>query len=121
MSIPDPSAGFRRDTGGLFAHLSGLLGASAEDMRGRLEFAGLEWKEALVHYAIIIGLALAAVVVLVFGYFFLCLALVFTLAALIGGEHTWIWVTFAVAFLHLGAAATALLIARARLATPMFQ
>jgi uncharacterized membrane protein YqjE len=123
MSIPDPTTGYRRDSAsrGVFAHLAGLLGASAEYLRARLELAGLESKEALAHYAIILGLALGSLVVLVFGYFFLCLGLVFSLAALIGGEHTWIWVTFACAFLHLGAAAAALLIARARLATPVFE
>ena len=43
---------------------------------------GSESKEALVHYAIIIGLAIVSLVVILFGYFFFCFGLIFSIAAL---------------------------------------
>jgi len=105
---------------GFFAHLLDFLGAGSAYFRARFQLAGIEAKEAAIHFFVILALLLASLVVVVFGYFFLCLFLVFGLAALIGGAHTWIWVTLAFAALHFGAALTLVLIARARLSEPMF-
>ena len=126
--MPEPFTEDRRDAAntGLPGHLAGLLGASAGYLKARLELAGMEGKEALGHYAIIIGLAVVSLVVILFGYFFLCFGLIFAVADLIHRyfthvTHTWIWVTLGFALLHFGIAASALLIAKARLAEPMFK
>ena len=121
--MPEPYMEDRQDAAeqGFFGHLAGLLGASAGYLKARLELAGLEGKEALIHYAIIIGLLVASLVVILFGYFFFCFGLIFAVAALIDTKHAWIWVTFGFALLHFGAAAGALLMAKARLAEPMFK
>jgi uncharacterized membrane protein YqjE len=96
---------------GFFAHLIDFLGAGSAYFRARLQLAGMEAKEAAV---------LASLVVVIFGYLFLCFSLVFGVAALIGGAYTWIWVTFAFAVLHFAAVLVLLLIARSRLSEPMF-
>lgn len=121
--MPQPTSEDRREAAdtGAIGHLAALLGASAGYLKARLELAGLESKEALVHYAIIIGLVVVSLVVILFGYFFLCFALVFCVAALFHSPHAWIWVTMIFALLHFIAAAAALLIAKARLSEPMFQ
>lgn len=120
--MPEPTQHPRPRSGGstFVTHFSGFLGGMASYIRSRLELAGLEAKEAAVHYAVVLGLFVIALVTAVFGYFFACLAFVFGLAWLIGGEYTWIWVTVGVAVLHLGAAAAAALIAKSRIASPMF-
>jgi uncharacterized membrane protein YqjE len=105
---------------GFFAHLLDFLGAGAAYFRARLQLAGLEAKEAAIHIAIVVTLLVGALVVVVFGYFFLSFFLVFGVAALIGGAYTWIWVTFGFAALHFAAALVLVLLARARLAEPMF-
>jgi len=89
-------------------------------LRARFQLAGLEAKEAMVHYAIIAGLFAGGLMLLVFGYFFAVMFLVFGIAALIGGQHTWLWVTLGAVVLHFGLAAALVLIARAKLAAPMF-
>ncbi len=105
---------------GLISHLSGLVGFFSGYLRARLELAGIEAKEAAIHYAIILGLLIAALGAIAFGYVFFCIALVFALAALFHSPHTWIWITFGLALLHLGAAVTAVLIAKMRISAPMF-
>jgi uncharacterized membrane protein YqjE len=105
---------------GFTRHLSALLGAKLAYLRARLALAGLEGKEALVHYAIILALAIGAMVVAVFGYLFLVIALVFLIAWLCGGGNAWIWVTFGAALVHLVLAAVFLVIAKVKLAQPMF-
>jgi uncharacterized membrane protein YqjE len=105
---------------GFLQHLLESLSAALTYLKARLELAGLESKEAGVHYAIILALAVVALIVVIFGYFFFCLALVFLIAWLIGEEHAWIWVTFGMALLHFGGAAACLWMAKTRLGLPMF-
>ncbi len=104
----------------MFRHLLGILSATLAYLKARLELAGLESKEAGIHYVIILALAVIALVVTIFGYFFFCLALVFFIAWLIDTEHAWIWVTFGMALLHFGIAAACLWMAKTRLSAPMF-
>ncbi|MEA3212471.1 MAG: hypothetical protein QOE70_5528 [Chthoniobacter sp.] len=105
---------------GFFGHASALLGAKLAYLRARLQLVGLESKEAAVHFAIILGMAIGALVVAVFGYFFLIFALIFLVAWACGGDNAWIWVTLGAAFLHLGGAAALGLLAKAKLAQPVF-
>jgi uncharacterized membrane protein YqjE len=120
--MPEPKSEDVRRTGeyGLFAHLAGLLAAKLAYLRARLELAGIEAREASVHYAIILGLAIGALAVLVFGYLFLVIALVFLVAALLGTEHAWIWVLLGAALLHLLGAMILGWIAKVKLSAPMF-
>ncbi len=112
-ALPEPAAG-------VFGHLSALLAAKLAYLRARLELAGLEGKEAAVHLAVILGLAAGGALALVFGYFFLIIGLVFLIAWACGGGDAWIWVTIGAAALHFIGAAVLLLLAKARLRTPMF-
>jgi len=105
---------------GLFRSLSALLAAKLAYLRARFQLAGLETKEAAVHYAFILALAVVALVTIIFGYFFLVIALVFLVALACGGGDAWIWVTLGAAVLHFLGAALLLLIAKLKLAQPMF-
>ena len=119
--MPDPLEDARAaQAAGIFGHLSALLAAKLAYVRARLELAGLEGREAAVHYGVVLGLAVGGLVALVFGYLFAVIALVFLVAHFIGGETAWIWVMLGAAALHFLGAAGLLLIAKSRLGTPMF-
>jgi uncharacterized membrane protein YqjE len=109
----------RAATGGLFAHLSALLAAKLAYLKARLELAGIESKEAAVHLAIILGLAIGGLVLVIFGYFFFVIALVFLIGLAFGGD-AWAWVLGGAALLHFIGAGLLLFIARLRLGTPLF-
>jgi uncharacterized membrane protein YqjE len=104
---------------GLFGHLSALLAAKLAYLHARLELAGIEGKEAAIHLGIILGLAIVALVMVVFGYFFLVLFLVFLIGLAFGG-NAWVWVMLGAAVIHIVGAAVLLLIAKARLGQPLF-
>lgn len=106
---------------GFFRHAIEVLSAAVDYFKARSELAGIEAKEASVHYAIMLGLLAGALVVAIFGYFFFCLALCFLLAWLFGGGNAWIWVTLAMALLHFGGAVAFLFIAKGKFAEPMFK
>ena len=105
---------------GIFGHLTALLAAKLAYLRARLELAGLEGREAAVHYGVILGLAVGGLIALIFGYLFAVIALVFLVAHWIGGETAWIWVMLGAAALHFLCAAVLLLVAKSRLGVPMF-
>ncbi|HSI15593.1 MAG TPA: phage holin family protein [Chthoniobacter sp.] len=104
---------------GLFGHLSTLLAAKLAYLKARLELAGIEGKEAAVHLAIIVGLAVVALVLVIFGYFFLVLFLVFLIGLAFGG-NAWVWVMLGAAVIHLILAGVLLLVAKTRLGVPLF-
>src|ERR1700709_2128637 len=105
---------------GIFGHFSPLLAAKLGYLRARLKLAGIEGKEAAIHGGIILGLAIGALVALIFGYFLLILGLVFLIALAFGGGNAWIWVLLSAAALHVVGAVVLLLIAKARLGAPLF-
>lgn len=105
---------------GFVRHALALLAGLSDYLKARLELAGLEAKEAGLHYVIILALLVGALVVAIFGYFFFCLALVFLIAWLFGDGHAWIWVTFVFALLHFAAGAGCIFLAKGRFAEPMF-
>ena len=105
---------------GFFRHALALISTVLTYGKARFELAGVESKEAALHYAILLALAAGALVVIVFGYFFLCLALIFLIAAAFENEHAWIWVTFGMALLHFGGAGACLWIAKARFGERVF-
>jgi uncharacterized membrane protein YqjE len=110
----------KTEADGLFGHLSALLAANLGYLKARLELAGLEGKEAAIHLAVILGLAIGALVLVVFGYFFLVISLAFLIARAFGDGSAWPWVLGAAALVHLLIAGVLLLIARLRLGTPLF-
>ena len=114
--MPGPTT----DDAGFFRHFSALLSAKLAYLRARLQLAGIEGKEAAVHWAVILGLAAGGLAVLVFGYLFLIIGLVFLIALALGGGNAWIWVLLGAALLHLAGAALLILMAKSKLATPLF-
>ena len=119
--MPDPLTDLRAaQAAGIFGHVSALLAAKLAYLRARLELAGLEGREAVAHYGVILGLAVGGLIALVFGYLLAVIALVFLVAHLIGGEMAWIWVLLGAAALHFLGAAVLVLVAKSRLGVPMF-
>ncbi len=105
---------------GLIAGATAFLAAKLAYLRARCELAGVEGKEALINYAIILALAIGAIVVVIFGYLFLVIALVFLIALAFTHESAWIWVMLGAGLLHVLLAAAFLFIAKTRLSRPMF-
>jgi uncharacterized membrane protein YqjE len=108
------------DAAGIFGHFSALVAAKLGYLRARLKLAGIEGKEAAIQGAIIAGLAVGALVAVIFGYFLLVFGVVFLIALAFDNDNAWIWVLLAAALLHFVGAVVLLLIAKARLGTPFF-
>jgi uncharacterized membrane protein YqjE len=109
------------EAGGLWDHATTLVAAKLAYFKARLELAGIEAREAGVHFGIIAGLAVVALVMLVFGYFFLVLAAVFLIGWALGGGNAWAWVLLGAALLHLAGTAALLLVAKIKLGRPTFE
>ena len=121
MPEPNTDDGRRGEAAGFIGHLSSLLAAKLAYLRARLELAGLEGREAAIHAAIILGLLIGGLIIAVFGYLFLILALVFLIAQVaLGGGSAWIWVLASFALVHLAGAAFLFIVARMKLNAPLF-
>ena len=120
MPEPRNAEGYPPGRAGMFEHFARLLSAKLAYLRARLELAGMEAREAALHYAIILGLAFGMLVILVFGYLFLVIALVFLVAMLWENQHAWVWVLMGAALLHIGGALALGWIAKSKLTAPMF-
>jgi uncharacterized membrane protein YqjE len=105
-------------SGGLLDHLSELFAAGLAYVHARLALAGIEAKEALIHFGVIIGLLIAAVAVLLFGYLFLCIALTVLIAELLAISPG--WVILGLALIHFAVAFGCVLYAVVRLKTSVF-
>jgi uncharacterized membrane protein YqjE len=105
-------------SGGLLDHLRELLAAGLEYFQARLALAGIEAKEALLHFAIIAGLFVAGVTVILFGYLFLCIAITLLVAEFLGVSPG--WVILLMALLHFAVAAGSVLLAVVRLKAGVF-
>ena len=105
---------------GLFGHFSALIAAKLGYLQARLKLAGIEGKEAAIHGGIIIGLAIGALIALIFGYFLFVLGIVFLVALAFDSPHAWIWVLLVAALLHFLGAVVLLFIAKMKLGTPLF-
>ena len=113
---PDTPAGGH--SGNLLDHLRELLAAGLEYLQARLALAGVEAKEALLHFGIIIALFVVAVAVSVFGYLFLCIAASALIAQFLHVSPG--WVILALALIHFALALGAVLFGIARLKTAVF-
>jgi uncharacterized membrane protein YqjE len=105
-------------SGSLLDHLRELFAAGLEYLQARLALAGIEAKEALLHFAIIIGLFVVALAVIVFGYLFLCIALTVLLAQWLNISPG--WVILILAAIHFAVALGSILFAIERLKTSVF-
>ncbi len=118
--MPEPQPAGAHSAPGFFENASAWLGTLLAHLRVRLQLAGIEGREAAVHYGTLLALAVAGLVCVVFGYLFFCLALVFLIARLLGGGNAWVWVSFGMALLHLAAGAGAVFWIKMKIAKPMF-
>jgi uncharacterized membrane protein YqjE len=86
---------------GFFSDAVEMLAAAWAYLRARFELASIEGREAGVHWLKALALLLGGIVVVVFGYFFFCFAVIFVLAIAFGGSMgAWIGVTFVAALVH---------------------
>ena len=118
--MPESKSAGATSLPGFFEHASGWLGTLLAHVRVRVELAGIEGREAAVHYGVLLALAIAGFVCVIFGYLFFCLALVFLIARLFGDENAWIWVSFGMALLHAGAGAGAFFWIRMKISKQVF-
>lgn len=105
-------------SGSLLEHARELLAAALEYLHARLTLAGMEAKEALVHFAVIIALAVGAVALIVFGYLFVCVGAAVLIALLLAVSPG--WVILALGGIHIAVALCCLLIAFVRLKAAVF-
>ena len=118
MAVPTTSDERSRDDEGLIDHLRVLAAAAVAYFRARLQLAGLESKEASVHYLKILIWLLIGLIGFVFGYIFFCIAVVFLISHLLHVD--WMWVMLAAGVAHFLLAIASALIARSKFAQPMF-
>ena len=97
MAHPDQSP--EADTAGIVRPMRAFFAACAAYASARLRLASLEGKDASVEAAKVLLLAGGALFVAIFGWLFLCLAVVFLLARAMG-EHGWIWASLLRAGVH---------------------
>jgi uncharacterized membrane protein YqjE len=129
MTADKPAGGQARPAGGpanpaggpssgLLDHLRELAAAGLDYLRARLALAGIEAKEALLHFGFIIALSVAAVSMTMFGYLFLCVALTVLIAQRLHVSPG--WVILVLALVHFGLALGSILFAIARLKASVF-
>jgi len=105
-------------SGGLPEHLRELFAAGLAYLQARLALAGIEAKEALLHFAVIIALFVAALFVVVFGYLFLCIGATVLIARVLNVSPG--WVILVLALVHFGLAVGCTVFAVARLKASVF-
>jgi len=117
-TIPEPYPAGRE---GFIGHLGALLAAILSYLRARLLLAGLESKEAALHYAMLIAWVAGALGLLLFGYIFFVIGLAFGIAWLFRDPAKWFCVLLAFGIFHFMGAIFCILMARAKIFLPMFQ
>jgi len=102
----------------LIDHLRALAASVAAYLAARLQLAGLESREAALHYVKILILLVAAFFGFVFGYIFLWIAGVFILQHFL--HVSWTWIMLGAAVLHMAAAGVLLLVAKIKFPKAVF-
>ena len=105
---------------GPFAHSLAWLAAALKYGRARAALAGIEAREAGLHYGVVFALFVTALLLVLIGYVFLIVAAVFGVAQMLGQGVSWISVMAVAAVLHMAAAVALALIARRRLKAAAF-
>lgn len=119
--MPDPAAEYSTaaSRAGFFDHALELVAAAWSYLRARFELASIEGREAGANWLKALALLLAGIVVVVFGYFFFCFALIFAIATAFGGGAAWIWVTLGAALIHFGLGALLIFKVKALVQEPL--
>jgi len=112
---------FRNPAGhaGLLQNLTSLLASLAQFFESRVQLAAQESKAALRHLLVLFGCLIVAVVLLLFGYIFLLVCVIVTIAHVINVST--VWAVLVVALLHFAGALLCLIIARGQMKRPIFR
>jgi len=119
MSSESPSSRNPAGHSGLIDNALGLLSAIVEFFEVRFALAAQESKAAALQLLILVGCVIAALALCVMGYVFLIVSAVVGIAHLLG--TSWPVVALVVALVHFIIAGALLLVARSRIAKPMFR
>ena len=119
MSSESPSSRNPAGHSGLIDNALGLLSAIVEFFEVRFALAAQESKAAALQLLILVGCVIAALALCVMGYVFLIVSAVVGVAHLLG--TSWPVVALVVALVHFIIAGALLLVARSRIAKPMFR
>jgi len=119
MSSESPPSRNPAGHSGLLDNALGLLSALAEFFESRFALAAQESKAVGLQILILVGCVIAAAALCVMGYVFLIVSAVVGIAHLLG--TSWIVVAMVVALVHFIFAGVLLLVARSRIAKPMFR
>ena len=119
MSSESPSSRNPAGRSGLIDNALGLLSAIVEFFEIRFALAAQESKAAALQLLILVGCVIAALALCVMGYVFLIVSAVVGIAHLLG--TSWPVVALVVALVHFIIAGALLLVARSRIAKPMFR
>lgn len=112
---------FRNPAGhaGLLNNLLALTNALGGFFESRIGLFARESKSALIHLLLLAAALICALVLLVSGYVFLIVSVIFGIAHAAG--ISWVWIALAAAGLHFVLALGCALFARSQLTKPMFQ
>ncbi len=105
---------------GLISHLAGLASGALRYLSARLALAGIEAKEAGAHYGAAFALIVVGLFVGLLGYVLFVTTAVFAIAAAFDGKHAWIFVLAGAALLHVGGAASLMVLGVRRMRTGAF-
>lgn len=109
------SARVRNPSGhaGLIDNAIGLISALFSYVETRAALLAVESKELLLQLAAVVGLALGALIAIVFGYIFILGSLIVGIAHLSG--ISWTWIALGAGLLHVALAVVCVLLAKAKL------
>lgn len=119
--MPGEPMRFRNPAGhaGLLNNLISFFNALVGYFETRAALFGIEAKSALWHIIVLVACLVGALVLVAFGYVFLLVSGIVAIAHAAG--ISWVWIAMLVAVIHFVLAFVALLIARSRIAHPMFE
>ena len=112
---------FRNPAGhaGLLNNLLALTSALGGFFESRIGLFARESKSALVHLLLLAAALITALVLVVSGYVFLIVSIIFGIAHAAG--VSWVWIALAAAGLHFVLALGCALFAKSQITKPMFQ
>jgi len=118
VSRPIPS---RNPAGhaGLLPTLRSLVASLAQFLECRVQLAARESKAAARHLLMLVAFCLAAVILLISGFVFLVVSLIFVIAHFFG--IPWTWVALGAALLHFLVAVCFLIVARQQVKHPILR
>jgi uncharacterized membrane protein YqjE len=111
---------FRNPAGhaGLLNNLLALTNSLAGFFESRITLFARESKSALVHILLLVAALVVALVLVVTGYVFLIVSIIFGIAYAAG--VSWVWIALAAALLHFLLAGGCAFFAKSQMTKPMF-